>query len=277
MLLIANSNRSMIPTMSADTDMNEIAGALTLTGAVVVTGLLDAVQRDAVRSELAPFMAESRVLDEDDPSDFFPAKTRRMSALVTHSDTIGELILEPHTQGLCDRILLPNGEYGHQLHITAALEIGPGARRQILHRDHESFSFFPDPKPNIVLAAMWAITDFRADNGATLVVPGSHTWEKERTPKESEVYPAEMPAGSVMFWLGGTLHGAGANVSDEWRYGIALGYSVGWVRQEENIYLDVPPERAAELSPALRKAIGYTTYRALGFSARKDVKLVQEL
>ncbi|NKB98291.1 MAG: hypothetical protein GKR90_07330 [Pseudomonadales bacterium] len=267
----------MIPTLPANTDIEEIANELSRTGVVVVTELFDASLRDKVRSELAPFMAKSRVMDEDDPSDFFPSKTRRMSALVTHSNTVGDMILDPHTQALCDRVLLPNGEYGHQLHITAALEIGPGARRQILHRDHQSFSFFPDPKPNIVLAAMWAVTDFRADNGATLLVPGSHAWEKSRTPKESEVFAAEMPAGSVMFWLGGTLHGAGANVSSDWRYGITLGYSVGWVRQEENIYLDVPPERAAELSPALRKAIGYTTYRALGYSARRDVKLVQDL
>ena len=264
----------MIARMSADTDLQEIAGALTLEGAVVVTGLLDQAQRDTIRAELAPFMAESPVLGEDDPGDFFPSKTRRLSAHVAHSDAVGKLILDPHTQGLCDQVLLPNGEYGHQLHITAALEIGPGARRQVLHRDHESFSFFPDPKPNIVLASMWAITDFHAGNGATLVVPGSHRWEKQREPKASEIYPAEMPAGSVLFWLGGTLHGAGANVSNDWRYGIALGYSVGWIRQEENIYLDVPPERAAELSPALRKAIGYTTYRALGFSIRKDAGLV---
>lgn len=267
----------MIPTMSADTAIEEIAGALTEAGVVVVTDVLSAARREKVRSELAPLMARSHVLDKDDPKDFFPARTRRLSALVAHSDAIGELVLDTHAQELCDRILLPNGEYGHQLHISAALEIGPGARRQILHRDHESFSFFPDPKPNIIVAAMWAITDFRTDNGATLVVPGSHKWEKERKPSDNEVFPAEMPAGSVFFWLGGTLHGAGANVSNDWRYGIVLGYSVGWVRQEENIYLDVPPERAAKLSPELRKAIGYTTYRALGYSVRKDVPLVQDL
>ena len=55
-----------------------------------------------------------------------------------------------------------------------------------------------------------------------------------------------MPAGSVLFWLGGTLHGAGANISDEWRYGVVLTYSAAWLRQEENQYLDVPsgPGRA---------------------------------
>lgn len=267
----------MIPSMPAGTDPAEIAGALDEAGAVVVTDLLDEDRRERVREELAPFMAETRVLDEDDPEEFYPARTRRMSALVTHSDTVGELVLDPCAQDLCDRFLLPNGEFGHQLHVSAALEVGPGARRQILHREHDSFSFFPDPKPNIIVAAMWAITDFRADNGATLIVPGSHKWEAGRKAADDEVVAAEMPAGSVLFWMGGTLHGAGANVSNEWRYGVILTYSLGWVRQEENIYLDVPPERAAELSPELRKAIGYAMYRALGYSVRKEVRLVQEL
>tara|TARA_B110000977_G_scaffold190114_1_gene260501 strand:+ start:906 stop:1139 length:234 start_codon:yes stop_codon:yes gene_type:complete len=41
-------------------------------------------------------------------------------------------------------------------------------------------------------------------------------------------------SGSVARWLCGTLHGAGANTSLDWRYGVFLTYSLGWVRQEEN-------------------------------------------
>jgi ectoine hydroxylase-related dioxygenase (phytanoyl-CoA dioxygenase family) len=74
-----------------------------------------------------------------------------------------------------------------------------------------------------------------------------------------------MPAGSVLFWLGGTLHGAGANTSSDWRYGVILTYSLGWLRQEENQYLDVPPQVAERLKPELRKLIGYEMYQALGF------------
>ena len=84
----------MIPKMSADTAKEEIAGALGEAGVVVVTGLLDEARRNKVREELTPLMAESRVLDEDEPKDFFPARTRRMSALVTHSDAVGELVLD---------------------------------------------------------------------------------------------------------------------------------------------------------------------------------------
>ncbi len=75
----------------------------------------------------------------------------------------------------------------------------------------------------------------------------------------------------MLYWLGGTLHGAGANTSDDWRYGIVLTYSVGWIRQEENQYLDVPPEIARALDPALRDLIGYKMYQALGYSMNRDV------
>jgi len=115
---------------------------------------------------------------------------------------------------------------------------------------------------------MWAISDFRADNGATLLVPGSHKWPADRKAARRDIVNAEMPAGAVLFWMGGTLHGAGANTSRDWRYGVILTYSLGWVQQEENQYLDVPPERVAELSPELRRIVGFDMYAALGFHDR---------
>ena len=38
---------------------------------------------------------------------------------------------------------------------------------------------------------------------------------------------------------------------------MALQYSLGWLRQEENQYLAHPPEVAAEFSEQLRRLIGY--------------------
>ena len=175
------------------------------------------------------------------------------------------MVLEPTSTALCDRLLRSSAEFGYQLHVTAALSVGPGARSQVLHREEDSFSYFAPPRPNLIVASMWAISDFRADNGATLLVPGSHRWSADRKPEPHEIRQAEMPAGAVLYWMGGTLHGAGANVSDEWRYGVILTYSAGWLRQEENMYLDVPPQIAAELSPELRALIGYEMHSALGF------------
>ena len=132
-------------------------------------------------------MERVRVVEKDDPTQFYPGRTRRTSALVARSAAVRELVLDGSTLALCDRFLTPNGEFGYQLHVSAALEVGPGARRQVLHREHDSFTFFPHPRPSLIVASMWAITDFRADNGATLTVPGSHKWSGQREAKEDEI------------------------------------------------------------------------------------------
>ncbi|MXY05724.1 MAG: hypothetical protein F4171_17875 [Gammaproteobacteria bacterium] len=255
-----------IPQFSADTPANDIATALGEAGCAVVTGVMDAELRQSITDELAPHMAKARVIEDDDPKQFYPGRTRRISALVARSPSVTDrLVAHCLSRQVCDTHLLPNSEHGYQLHVSAALEVGPGAREQVLHREENSFTFFPLPRPNIIVASMWAISDFRADNGATLLVPGSHKWPADRKPARREIVNAEMPAGAVLFWMGGTLHGAGANRSRDWRYGVILTYSLGWVRQEENQYLDVPPERVAELSPEVRRIVGFDMYAALGF------------
>ena len=260
-----------IPCLPAAAPTDELCAAFDEAGCVVVTDVLDHGCREAIREELAPFMETVRVAESDSPEDFYPGRTRRTSALIARSPAVGGIALEAHSTALCDRFLVPNGEFGYQLHVSAALEVGPGAREQILHREEDSFTFFPHPRPTLIVASMWAITDFRADNGGTLLVPGSHRWPAERTAQPDEVLSAEMPAGSVLYWHGGLLHGAGANTSKDWRYGVILTYSLGWLRQEENQYLDVPPEIAAKLDPELQALIGYKMYRALGFSLDRRV------
>lgn len=255
-----------IPRRSVNDAPDDLTHALETAGCLVVTGMQNTSARDAVRADLASHMAAAQVANHDDPTQFYPGRTRRVIALVTRSKTVGDMILHPTGTKICDRLLLPNAEFGYQLHVTAALEIEPGARSQTLHREEDSFTFFELPRPNLIVATMWAISDFTAANGATLLVPGSHRWDAERKPAPDEILSAEMPAGSVLFWLGGTLHGAGANTTHDSRYGVILTYSCGWLRQEENQYLDVPPQVADGLSPELRAMIGYEPYRALGIS-----------
>ena len=210
-------------------------------------------------------MDAARVVEQDDPAQFYAGRTRRVTGLVSRSETVREVILHDVSRELAERHLGAHCER-IQLHLTAALSIGPGARVQELHREEDLFPFFPEPRPNLILASMWAISDFTADNGGTLLVPGSHTWGGERQALPSEVVAARMPAGSVLYWLGSTLHGGGANISNSWRYGVILTYSLGWLRQEENQYLDVPPEVLATLTPALQALTGHVMHGGLGFS-----------
>jgi ectoine hydroxylase-related dioxygenase (phytanoyl-CoA dioxygenase family) len=60
-------------------------------------------------------------------------------------------------------------------------------------------------------ATIWAINDFTADNGATVVIPGSHRLDDHRKPTDAdERVSVVMPAGSVVFFVGTLWHGGGA-------------------------------------------------------------------
>ncbi len=255
--------RPSIPRFPAGHDEAEIAAAFAERGCVIVTGAATDALRARLRSELEPRMAEAGA-QPDDPKSFYPGLTRRVVALVTYSEAARELVMNPTSLVLAQQHLGATCE-GFQLHATAAVEIGPGARSQVLHREEDPFRFFPLPRPNLVIASIWAMSDFTEANGATCVVPGSHRWAAGRVAHDDEIAVAEMPAGSVLFWSGGLLHGAGANTAGDHRYGVILSYSCGWLRQEENQYLEVPRELLKTMDPQLRKVVGFTMHGALGY------------
>ncbi len=66
-----------------------------------------------------------------------------------------------------------------------------------------------------------------------------------------------MPRGSLLLYLGTTVHGGGANRNEAPRAGLINTYSLGWLRQEENQYLNVPREVAMTHSTTIRHLMGY--------------------
>jgi ectoine hydroxylase-related dioxygenase (phytanoyl-CoA dioxygenase family) len=125
-----------------------------------------------------------------------------------------------------------------------------------------------EPQVNTI----WALTEFTTANGATQVVPGSTTWPDDRKTEPEEIARAEMRAGSVLVYTGSVFHGGGANVMEDPgdgsadRWGLNITYSLGWLRQEENMYLSCPPEHARRLEPELQALLGYAMSNyALGY------------
>ena len=94
----------------------------------------------------------------------------------------------------------------YQLNLAQVMDRGPGSDRQILHRDEDVWIHMPRPHPELQFASVIALVDFTKENGATIVVPGSHRWARERQPLDAELAFAEMPAGSAVLYLGSTLH-----------------------------------------------------------------------
>ncbi|MEM9521250.1 MAG: phytanoyl-CoA dioxygenase family protein [Actinomycetota bacterium] len=247
---------AIIPTCAPSTDPEEMYALLGDAGALVVHDMFDPGQRSAVRSELAEHLEAAHV-GGDQPEDFYPGNTRRIVAIPHRSPTMRDLVMHDVVTELGDRHLGPNSTKW-QLNVSAALEVGPGARDQVLHREEDLYPYFEVPRPNLILASMWAVTDFTADNGGTQIVPGSHRWVADRTAAPEEIVRAEMPAGSVLFWLGGTLHGAGANVTeDDWRYGVIYTFNLGWLRTEEAQHLSMPLSDALALDDELCSRLGF--------------------
>lgn len=145
----------------------------------------------------------------------------------------------------------------------SSIAIGPGESAQPLHADDQ---LIPLPRPHvpIVVNSMWAITDFTDENGATRIVPGSHTHADYPEPFGGiETVPAVMRRGSVMIYNGSLWHGGGANRTDARRVGVAMNYCAGWLRQQENQQLGIPLEIARRFSPRLRRLAGFGLYKRL--------------
>jgi ectoine hydroxylase-related dioxygenase (phytanoyl-CoA dioxygenase family) len=173
------------------------------------------------------------------------------------------VLCDPLLLAACDAILLPACAR-YQLNLAHLLDRGPGSEAQLLHRDELVWVQVPQPHPELQLASMIALCEFRAENGATRLVPGSHRWEPERKPEPDEIAVAEMPAGAAVVYLGSTIHGGGANTTaDVWRRGVHLSYVLGWLRTEENNYLGTPLEVARRLPRKAQELLGYAVHDAI--------------
>jgi hypothetical protein len=258
----------VIQSLPAIASPAEAVDVLNRDGCVVIQALADPNLCDQLRDELAPFVAaKENEVPNNAPygyEDFLPAKTRRIVGVIAKSRAFRALVTHPMIMAVCDAMLLPNCK-SYQLCTTAVLVPDPGAKAQALHREDGLWKL-PSPHPIVEVATMWAISDFTRENGATQLVPGSNLWWDDRTPRDDEIVQAEMTRGSVLLWTDHVLHGAGANRSSASRFGAAAAYILGWLRQEENQYLAVPPELARTLPEDLQRLVGYQLDGGLGFA-----------
>jgi len=239
----------MLNRFTSATQDSEISEALQEDGYAIIEGLLNSDQLQELNSQIAPHLGST---DPDAANAFMGEKTKRFGRLLLRVSMTRDLVRHPKVLAALDATLKPYGPT-YQIHFTGVMHVMAGQGPQILH--HDSVPFV-NPAPNLVVATMWAATDFTKDNGATVFVPGSHKWTSHRVPKREELCRAEMPAGSVLLYLGNLIHGAGRSVAGH-RTGVSLQYSVGWLRQEENQYLAVPTSIARTFDEDLQRLMGY--------------------
>jgi len=242
-----------VPRLGPDADAGAVEAALRAAGCAVVERLVPGELMDEVAADLEPYLSATAAGGDE----FTGFRTRRTGALLARSRTFWSLAAHPLVLGALDGVL---GDHAtsYQLHLTQVIEIGPGEPAQLVHRDQWAFDFFAFPAGfEVECHTMWAMNDFTEENGATRVVPGSHRFDDKLRLSESDTVAAEMPKGSVLLYLGSLYHGGGANRSAAPRRGVNVGYTLSWLRQEENQYLACPPEVARELPEDLARLAGY--------------------
>lgn len=248
------------------TPVETIVAALQRDGAVIVEDFLAAEALARFNAELDPLLAAARPGNDGQFANpgiaaFYGDHVRHVTGLAGKSPTfVDEVVVHPLYEAIAKAVLSPACEQ-HILNLGQVMDRGPGAERQLLHRDQQVWHHVPRSVGEIQIASVVALVDFTEANGATVVVPGSNTWDWDRRATEDELAVAEMRAGSAVIYLGSTIHAGGGNTSaDDWRRGIHVSFCAGWLRTEENQYLVTGPERARELGPDARRLLGYTAH-----------------
>jgi hypothetical protein len=260
-------------TFDAGTPADVVVDALRCDGAAAVSRLLPSDVMDRAAAQMRPrFDSRGREME----SDFNGYRTRRIGSVLGYAPATAEMIGHDLVVGVADRVLLPFCE-NYRIGSTTGIEIHPGEGHQVLHQDD---SIYPIRIPGMELqiGVMWALTDFTEDNGATRVVLGSHRHlDRDPGPDLSRWVQASMPTGSALFYLGSLWHGGGANRTGRPRMGLINTYALGWLRQEVNQYLEVPPDTARHYSERIRKLLGYTKHgRSLGHCRCADEVWVRD-
>lgn len=127
--------------------------------------------------------------------------------------------------------------------------------QSFFHRDLP-YQHFTSSAP-MAINAVFCVDPFRADNGATWVVPASHHWDSSPSLEGMKRMAIQVtaPAGSYVVMNSMMFHAAGQNHSTAPRRGINNVYVRGFMRQQ----IDIPEALGGRYSdnPELAQLLGY--------------------
>jgi len=166
----------------------------------------------------------------------------------------------PEVLALIDKTLSPTGVLHLQNgFIVPSLDAGatPKLFQNSLHRDFPRYL-------NGYLASVntfFAIDCFRANNGGTILLPGSH--QRAVTPSavfsESNGQAVECEAGAMVVFDSTLWHAAGINVSGRDRLGINQQFTRPWIKQQIDYVRALGDESIRAQPPRTQQLLGWYT------------------
>jgi N-acyl-L-homoserine lactone synthetase/ectoine hydroxylase-related dioxygenase (phytanoyl-CoA dioxygenase family) len=224
-------------------------------GFCIIPDAISTAQVEALNSDLDARFAATPFCE----GGFYGPRTKRFGSLLKRSPAAAEFIAHPLVLAITEKVLGPWCDR-FNLNLSQGIEIHPGAPAQFPHRDQDMWRG-EKGRIEYLVNVMWPLSDFTAENGATRIWPGSHHPGALDMAPHDPLIAAEMSPGSVLLFLGSTLHAAGGNYASSVRRGLIVSYCLGWLKPFENQWLCYPPEIARRFAPELARLVGYSQHR----------------
>jgi hypothetical protein len=243
------------PFLIRDRQLDADIAALERDGYLILNEVLSSHETATLAGELEPWLQRTPKC----VGDFYGWETTRVGGLLSKAPIVQHLVLNARILAIAEALLRPSCDC-IQLNLTQATRVHPSERAQAPHRDEEMWPW-PSQGRHWLLNVMWAVSEFTEENGATLLWPGSHRAELDRSIDPIDSIAASMPKGSACLFLGSLTHAAGANQSGAPRTGVIVSYCLGWLKTYENQFLAYPREVARCFPERLQRLMGYQMHR----------------
>ncbi|MEO2045089.1 MAG: phytanoyl-CoA dioxygenase family protein [Pirellulales bacterium] len=180
---------------------------------------------------------------EHQRSSIAPERVGFVPSVINHDQSFAPYLADLRLMQVATSLL------GHGLRIsfTSVIVNEPGNARGGWHADwpfnQNNAGHIAPPYPDAIfhLTTLWMISPFNAENGGTLVVPGSHRRLTNPTHSDHDVevgetIPTEInvagPIGSVLLFDSRLWHSTSPNQTDDSRVALAVRYAPWWLNLE---------------------------------------------
>jgi ectoine hydroxylase-related dioxygenase (phytanoyl-CoA dioxygenase family) len=258
-----SSSYGIVERTSSGTDAGRHAERIRVSGLTVVPGGYTPDEIAYVSRRIDALLVEQadRVGGIEKLAEIGEQETLR--CCLAHDEAFVRLASNPHVLGVCRQLL---GDYIVLMQQNAIVNPPGRAHHQTAcHRDLP-YQHFVSSRP-LAISALFCADPFTRENGATIVLPGTH--RIEQFPSDTlaaEIEQAvEAPAGSFLLFDSMLFHRAGHNGSTMPRRAVNHVYTLPFIAQQISLP-DALGGRYAD-DPELARLFGYQTRPAVSVEA----------